>query len=311
MEVLNTLLPVFLMIALGTILRRTRFLSAEVVSGLNSLVFWIGLPSLLFYEVATASYDYQVAGKTFLSVLAATILCIIVGYIVSAALRMPVYSVGAFVQGAFRGNLYYVGLAVLLYSLENVASEEAARLKNIAILVLALIIPLYNMTAVVVLLAGRHKLDRYVFWRLGKQIITNPLIIACVAGAVYPLVFPPLPQAIARSLTSIGQISLPLALITIGAALVGCKVAGYALWAFISTAVKLIIAPLAGLLAAYLFNLGTGETRIAMIFMACPTAAVSYVMTEQLGGDDKLAAAIVALSTVLSIIPLSAVLALF
>ncbi|MFA7485368.1 MAG: AEC family transporter, partial [Phycisphaerae bacterium] len=71
MEVINILLPVFIIIALGTILRRTNFMSQEVALGLNRLVFWVGLPSLLFYEVATAKYDYHLAGKTFLVVLSA------------------------------------------------------------------------------------------------------------------------------------------------------------------------------------------------------------------------------------------------
>ena len=66
MHIINTLLPVFLIIALGALLRKTKFVSAEFVAGLNRLVYWVALPCLLFYKLATASYDYQVAGKTFL-----------------------------------------------------------------------------------------------------------------------------------------------------------------------------------------------------------------------------------------------------
>ncbi len=299
------------MIALGAILRRTRFLSSEIVTGLNNIVFWVGLPSLLFYQIATAEYDYPLAGKTFLVVLAGTLLCVVVGYIVAMILGLPGPSIGAFVQGAFRGNLYYVGLAVLLYSISNGNPVSAERTKNIAILVLALIIPVYNITAVIVLLAGRQRLDRRVFTRLIRQVVTNPLIVACAAGVIYQFVFPPLPLAISRTLTSVGQVSLPLALIAVGAALVESKIGGYALWAFSASAIKIVIAPLAGLLAAIMLNLGPGETKIALIFMACPTAAVSYVMAEQLGADEKLSAAIVTLSTVLSVISLSIVLAVF
>jgi predicted permease len=311
MEVINTLLPVFLMIALGAVLRRTRFISTEVVAGLNNIVFWIGLPSLLFYQIATAEYDYAIAGKTFLVVLAGTLVCIVAGYIIAGFLRLPGPSVGAFVQGAFRGNLYYVGLAVLLYSLSGIETPDATRMRNIAVLVLALIIPIYNVTAVIVLLAGRQKLDRQVFGRLIRQVVTNPLIVSCAAGVIYQFVFSSLPLAISRTLTSVGQVSLPLALVAVGAALVESKIGGQAVWAFCASAVKIVIAPLAGLAAAIMLNLGPGETKIAMIFMACPTAAVSYVMAEQLGADEKLSAAIVTVSTVLSIISLSVVLAAY
>ncbi|MFA7485905.1 MAG: AEC family transporter, partial [Phycisphaerae bacterium] len=205
----------------------------------------------------------------------------------------------------------YVGLAVLVFSFASETPENAARLQNIAVLVLALIIPIYNMAAVIILLSGRHKLDRYILFKLAKQVMTNPLFIACLAGLIYPVIFPPMPEYVSRALTSIGQISLPLALVTIGTALVDIRISGYVNWAFTASGIKIVIAPLAGLLAAYLFSLGADETRMALVFMACPTAAVSYVMTEQLGGDEKLSAAIVALSTILSILSLSAVLALF
>jgi predicted permease len=311
MEVINTLLPVFFMIALGAILRRTRFISTGVVAGLNNIVFWVGLPCLLFYQIATAEYDFASAGKTFLVVFAGMLVCVAAGYIAAGFLRLPGPAMGAFVQGAFRGNLYYVGLAVLLYSLSDNGDADAIRIKNIAILVLALIIPVYNVAAVIVLLAGRQKLDRRVFGRLTRQVVTNPLIVSCAAGIIYQFFFSSLPVAVARALTSVGQVSLPLALIAVGAALVESKVGGYALCAFSASVIKIVIAPLAGLAGAIVLGLGPGETKVAMILLACPTAAVSYVMAEQLGSDEKLSAAIVTISTVLSIISLSVVVALF
>ncbi|MFA5424246.1 MAG: AEC family transporter, partial [Phycisphaerae bacterium] len=311
MEVLNTLLPVFFMIALGAFLHRIKFLSDEVVTGLNGLVFWVGLPSLLFYEIIIAEYNYSLAGKTFLVILAATILCVVAGYIVAFLLKMPGPSVGAFVQGAFRGNLYYIGLAVLLYSIADYNPVDAERIKNIAILVLAFIIPIYNFLAVIILLAGRQRLGRRVILTLSRQIVTNPLIIACVAGLIYQFIFPPLPLAISRTLSEVGQISLPLALIAVGAALVQSNLGSSVLWSVIATVIKIAFAPVVGLLFAMLLNLGPGETKVALIMLACPTAAVSYVMAEQLGADEKLSAAIVTVSTVLSIISLGIVLAVY
>ncbi|MBA7638049.1 hypothetical protein ES703_45698 [subsurface metagenome] len=311
MHIINTLLPVFLIIALGALLRKTKFVSAEFVAGLNRLVYWVALPCLLFYKLATASYDYQVAGKTFLVVLAGMLGCIIIGYIIAAIMRVPAAEIGTFVQGAFRGNLLYVGLPVIIYSFANSGGFNTTQAETVAILVLAPIVPAYNIAGVLVLLASRHKLDRHVPAKIFRQIITNPLILACVAGVLYSIVFPRLPVVIVRACSAVGQIALPLALLGVGATLVQGKIVGRRSFAFASSVIKIVVAPLVGFVAARLLGLGPAETRIGLLFLACPTATVSYVMAEQLGGDEKLAAAIIVVSTILSIFSLSVVIGLF
>jgi len=311
MHIINTLLPVFLIIALGALLRKTKFVSAEFVAGLNRLVFWIGLPCLLFYKVATAGYDYRLAGRTCLVMIIGMLSCTIVAYIVAFIIRIPPRAVGTFVQGTFRGNLYYVGLALIIYSFAGADSKMSAQMENVAILVMALLVPVYNIGSIIVLLASRHKLDRYVPLKITRQVITNPLFLACAAGVIYSQIFPPLPLVIIRTLSAVGQVSLPLALIGIGAVLAQSKIAGCGIPALAASIIKIAVAPIVGFWAAHLIGLGTGETRIVLLFLACPTAVTSYVVTEQLGGDEKLSAAIIVVSTILSILSLSVVIGLF
>jgi len=311
MQIINTLLPVFLIIALGAFLRKIKFFSDEFVAGLNRLVFWVGLPCLLFYKIATAEYNYQVAGKTTLVMVVGVLCCTVIAYIVAFIIRIPPRAVGTFVQGTFRGNLYYVGLALIIYIFAGADSRASAQMENVAILVLALLVPVYNIGSVIVLLASQHKLDRYIPARIANETIANPLFIACAAGAIYSYVFPPLPLVIARSCDAVGQISLPLALIGIGAVLAQSKIAGSGIPAFAASIIKVAVSPIVGFWAAHLIGLGAGETKIALIFLACPTAVASYVVAEQLGGDEELSAAIIVVSTVLSIISLSVVIGLF
>jgi predicted permease len=80
--------------------------------------------------------------------------------------------------------------------------------------------------------------------------------------------------------------------------------------ATVAAMLKTIAAPLLGLLIAGLLGLSGTETRVALIFLACPTAAASYVMAQQLGADDGLAANIIMLSTVLAMPALAAIIAL-
>ena len=310
MHVINTVIPVFLVIALGAYLRRSGFFSADFISGLNRLVYWIGLPCLLFYKIASAPYDFQRAWETYVVVLAGTFACIGAGYVFSFFLRLSRVDTATFVQGVFRGNLLYIGIPVIVYSFTNGSGFDAAKMETTAILVLALMVPVYNITAVIVLLVGRHKIDRYSPVKIVREIITNPILISSVLGILYSFFFAELPLAVSRSFRAIGQIALPLALFGVGSALVREKVAGR--WAAAAASlIKIFLAPFVGWLAAEMIGLGAGETRIALLFLACPTATVSYIFAVQLGGEKQLAAALVVVSTVLSIVSLSFVVGFF
>ena len=115
-ELLSTLtivLPVFLVIGLGFALRRTALIDANFLYQLNRLIYYIALPSLLFYKIGTADF-----GASFNEALVlGLILVIAIGFALSytwAALRgYPPAVRGTFSQGAFRGNLAYIGLAMV------------------------------------------------------------------------------------------------------------------------------------------------------------------------------------------------------
>ena len=311
MHIVNTLVPVFLIIAIGVALRRSNFLTSELVSGISKLTYWVALPCLLFYEVANAQYDFGMASKTFLVVVSGMAGCIVISFVTALLLRMPVSSIGTFVQGCYRGNLAYIGLPVLIYSFSNTDQADADRFRTIAVLVLALMVPIYNILAVIFLLASQHRLDRHVSIKIFRQTITNPLFLSCIFGVVYSLFFKGLAFPIDRTFKAISAMALPLSLLTIGASLSEEKVGGYLKVSILASIIKLAVGPVIGLIMLKLLSLGAGQARVAMIFLACPTAVASYIMTDQLGGDRGLSAKIVVLTSILSVISLGLVVAFF
>ena len=312
MHIINTLAPVFLIIALGAALKRGNFLSEDFAKGINRLAYWVGLPCLLFYKVTGAEYDFSAAGMTFLVVAASTVSCAIAGYIVSYFMKVPASSCGTFVQGALRGNLAYVGLAIIISSLSGAEAAFASRVESIAVLVVALTVPVYNFLSVIVLLLSRHELNRGIFLRVVRGILTNPLIIACVSGIVYSLFFDSMAPALSRTFAGIGQMALPLALIGIGTSLAKKKEAVDNFRpALGSSLIKVFLAPLTGFLFAKFAGLGAAEMSVVMILLACPTAVASFVLTEEIGGDSPLSAKIVVVSSILSAISLALAVGLF
>ncbi|NLF30071.1 MAG: AEC family transporter [Planctomycetes bacterium] len=309
MVVLHTLAPLVLIVALGLVLRRSGFMPAEFYRGMNRLVYWVGLPALLFDKTSRAQGVGDQAMVVFLVMLAATLGCVALACAAGPLLGVRRRSLGAFVQGAYRGNLAYVGLPVVLFAF----GEADTTWNAVAALALAPMVPIYNAMAVVALTAGQDPQGGSRAGQAGRtalRVITNPLLLACVAGIAVSLTGLDLPLAASRTFQAVGQMALPLSLLGIGASLSFHHLrAGWRPVAAAS-ALKLVAAPLLGAAAAWALGACPEATRIALLMLACPTAVVSYVMAEQLGADDRLAGGIVLLTTIASVGSLAAVLLL-
>ncbi len=309
--VINTLAPVFAIIALGAILRRAGFLTAEFIRLASRLTYWVGLPCLLFSKVAQANQIEGRAGTVAAIVLAGMGVCIIAALLAARIFRMPGKQVGTFVQASFRGNLAYIGLAVIFFAFANSDGDAGgAKAQSLSALSLALIVPIYNIASVIALLVGRHSLTRQAIWKMLIRIVTNPLLLATVGGYLWLQTGKQLPMAISRSCVTTGQFALPLALLCVGAALATTPIQGRALSSVLAGVIKVGLAPTAGFFIADLLGAAPHEKAIAMIMLAAPTAVASYIMADQMDGDAPLAAGGIVASTLLSVISLTIVVAM-
>lgn len=313
MYILNVLAPVFLVIALGAVLRRARFVSDDVFGGMSRLAYWVGLPCLLVHKIAGTSFDGSGSFDTFWLVFIGMIASVIVSGVLALAMRMRREQIGAFIQASFRGNLAFVGLAVIMSAfsaLPGGGGEDLARAERAAVLTFGPIVPIYNIAAVLVLLAFRHKLSIRSVRTMLLQVASNPLLIACVIGVAVSLSGWPLPSPVARTLEILGRFALPLALLCVGGKIAATKLAGNIRLPALAAIVKLTVGPVVGCFAAGWLGVDRVETAVALIMLACPTAVASFVLTEQLGGDSALSAGAVVVSTILSMASLAAVVAL-
>lgn len=308
MIVINTLIPLVCMVILGAVLERTRFAGKGFFRQTNRLVFWVGLPCLLFYKTARSHDTVTGVFSLFLVLFAGMVLCIAAGYAAAFLFRLPRKSLGAFVQGAFRGNLAYVGLPLVLFAL-NEAGDGVTTAR--AFLVIAPMIPLYNCAAVIILLAGRGDENASFRGQVRAIIVktaTNPLFLSVTAGFLWSLTGWPVPACAARTLEGIGRMSLPLALLGVGASLDFSMLQGRIGACAAAAVIKVGIAPLSGFLIGVLMELTRTELGIVMIYLACPTAVASYVMADQMDADSLLASGIIVMSILLAVPALSLVL---
>lgn len=308
MQIVDTLAPILLLILLGTALAHVRFLGQTFMADLNKLVFWIALPALLFRSASHAAGAGDQTVRLTGVLCAATILVSLAGWLVSLALRVPVSGQGTFVQAVFRANLAFIGVPAIAQLLGASSSAGPNLDLTTAVVAMSFTMALYNALAVLVLQASRRSAERWDLSALVTSIVTNPLLIAGMLGVVAAFAGVALPGFLDRTFEVLGDASVPIALMCIGGSLRFARLEGRRSWIAAAALLKVGGSPLVVWLLSRAVGLGPIEHRIAVVFAACPTAAVSYIMAKQMDGDATLASGAVALSTMLSLVSLSVVL---
>jgi predicted permease len=240
--------------------------------------------------------------------IAATLLISFIAWIASYALRLPGNARGTLVQSAFRGNLAYIGVPVLANSFAANPGAEAKHALTTAVVVMVLVMAFYNILAAIVLQASQHAHQKVKGWGLVRSIATNPLLLAGVVGLIVPLLHITLPGFVNKALVSLGDAAIPLALLCIGGSLVMTPLQGKLSAIVAAALLKTAALPLLVFVICHLTGLTPLENHIALVLAACPTAAASFVMARQMGGDEALASGSIALSTLLSVFSLAAAL---
>jgi predicted permease len=310
MQILNVLAPVFLMIAIGSGLQLSKFVSPDFLKEANRVTYWLGLPALLFSELAGSFHEIGGARVMLGAILAATALTVLIGYAVVALLRVPGAVAGTFVQGGFRGNLAFVGLPII-YSLPDTPLAWGVSTRTAAILIVAPMMVIYNVAGVVVLLLSQHQLGWRMLLPFAKQLATTPPLLATVAGIVFAVAGWHLPPAVDKTFTSLGEMALPLGLLGVGGSLVTVKLSGNWHLPLSAALVKTLVSPALGWAVGRALGLDGLELKLVMIFMACPTAIVSYTMAVEMKGDGALASGTIVLSVLTSLVSLAVVVGAF
>ncbi len=310
MLVLNTLAPVFLLIGLGALLQRGGFFSSAFLKEANRVSYWLGLPALLFSQL-THSFHEAGEAQTMLAAMAlATGGVIVAAYLVGALVRVPGASLGTFVQGAFRGNLAFIGLPIV-FALPDVPLAGGVSPRAAGVVVVAPMMVAYNVIAVVVLLLSQHRLGWSMVRPFLRQLLTTPPLLATIAGIGFALADWTLPSAVDKAMSALGEMALPLGLLGVGGSLATVNKAATGAGAWAAAGLKTLAGPALGWVAGRALGLGAAETKLVMIFLATPTAIVSYVMAIEMKGDETLAAASIVSSVLLSIAALAAVIGFF
>lgn len=297
--IVAALWPVFALIAVGFILRQVAFPDPAFWPAAEKLNYFILFPALLVSNLADAPL-YDPAILRLGAAIVAVVLCVAaLAALVSRVRGWEASRFGPLIQGLIRFNTY-LGLAIVQNLGGDVAVARAAVL-------LAISVPLVNVLSVLSLAGGRGVSAT----ALLRPVVTNPLILACLAGILLALTGWGVPPGTGEILGFMADASLPLGLLCVGAALRPAAAKREAATLLANSAMRLLAVPMLAVLAAAAFRLGPTETLILVTFTAIPTAPTAYVLTTQMKGDGTLMAGLITGQTVLAAMTLPFVLALF
>ena len=290
---LNATVPIFFLILLGMFLRKIQLMDDAFTARLNTLVFRVCLPALLFHDMYRTDYrtNWNTAYVVYcaLATLASILICTGVSYLLKDRSVQ-----GEFIQTSYRSSATILGIAVVQNLYHNV---------GMAPLMVIGAVPIYNIAAVIILemyRPDRGKLDAMLLRKTLHGILTNPIILSILLGFAWSLLRLPLPTIGDTTVDYVGRCATPLGIIAMGASFQWEKARQSAGPALVSTFIKLF-----GLCALFLplgvyLGLRNDLLVAALVMCGSSTTISCFVMAKGMGHKGDLTISTVMLTTLLS-----------
>src|SRR6266702_527254 len=303
-EVIDEHAPVFILIVLGVLLKRSLMRLDTQWHGLERLTYFVLFPMLLIQTLVRADLSKVpvagVGGALLLSALAMSLLCLALRPAL-ARLDIDGPAFSSIFQGAIRWQTY-VGLSVSA----NMFGDIGLALASVAMVA---IIPLVNVLSVAVL-AHYAAPEKQSARTVVMTVVRNPLIWACAIGLVINVIHLPLPKIWHEVADALGRSSLAIGLLVTGAGLHLEGLLRPSAAAGLGVFLKLILMPLLAVALALWFGLSGQNLVIVTACSAVPASSSAYVLARQMGGDAPLLAQIITLQTILAAITMPIAIAL-
>jgi len=281
MNLLNIILPTFIVILIGFFFGRLRRVD---MSAVVDIALYIGLPALIFTSMLKKSIVLDDAMKVWASALIIMIGCGVTAWIIFRALKkkhsglyipivimntvnipFPIIYLAFGAEGLYAATLFYIPNALLVFTLG------------------------------VYIASKKH-------WKESvKEVFRVPLIYAAILGLLCNLLRIDVPEIIIRPLNFIGLMALPLTLITLGYNLSTIKITSLPT-TLLASFLRMGVGILLGALMVHLFDLSGILRAIVILDSAMPAAVIASVLTTKYDNEAELVSSVVLVTTVISLI---------
>ena len=302
-EIFLQTLPFFMIIALGYGSGITKFFSEEATAYLTKFVFYFALSAMLFRFSANLSLADILDWQFVLAYLSATSLVYLIA--MRAALRRSVPMTEAAVEGqcAVIGNVGFLGIPMLVLLLGEGAVGPV-------MMVLAVDLIVFGSLIVILITGSRDgRMSPKILWTVSVGLIKNPMIVSISLGLLVSANNVSIPLPVNDFLTLLGAAATPGALFAIGASLASKSAERVAIAGWLSFC-KLVLHPAAVAVAAlFIFDVDPYAAGVMIAAAALPVAGNVYILAQHYGVAPTRVSASILISTALSVVTVSLVIA--
>jgi predicted permease len=304
-SVIDSLVPVFLVIATGWLVRVSGFIADENWSGLEKVTYYIFFPAIIVDTLARADLGsvpvLGVGGALVGAILAIAAILLVLRPLLQTSIAMDGPSFTSLFQGSTRWNTF-VALAVA-------SSLFGARGVTLMAVAIAAMVPLLNTLAIFVLVrfAGGPPQTPS---QIARTFVTNPFIWSCAIGLALNVAAVPLPKPAASFVDILGRAALGAGLLIVGAGLDARRLATPQPVHLLSLATKLVMLPVIAVTLAKWFAVDGLDLSVTAIAASVPSASGAYVLARQMGGNAPLMAEIITIQTLAAVVTMPLMLAL-
>lgn len=303
LAILAAVAPVFVVVALGWLCAWRGMIDAAGFRGLNSYVFVVAIPALLFSSGTAGHVGGGPAGVAFFAAAFIVYFAVLLG---GRALGWSLARSGPMALDATFGNTVMMGIPLIF------AGFGQAGLSILLVIIALHSLLLLTTATVVAELAQnvRAKPLALLAASIGG-VLRNPIVVSVVAAQLWTLLALPVPDVLRRCLDLVGAAGPPTALFCLGASLLGFNLASGWKQMTATVALKLLVLPLLVFAICRMMGLSGLETAVATMIAALPTGANSFMLAARYGAGAAESGAAVLVSSVVSVVTLAVVLGAF
>lgn len=293
---LNATVPLFVLMILGYIFKKAGVFSEEFTSTMNSFVFKVALPVLVFKDLAAEDFVAVWDLKYVLFCFLVTSVCIAVSFGSTFLFKNGRDFRGELTQASFRSSAALLGIGFI----QNIYGNS-----GMAPLMIIGTVPLYNIMAVVLLSVfkpsdEKGKIDKKLIKKTLIGIVTNPIIIGIVVGFAWSIIKIPQTVILTKTLNYIGGLATPLGLMAMGASFDIKKTGERIVPAIVASTFKLTVWCALFLPVAIRLGYATDKLIAVLVMLGSPTTVSSFIMAKSMGHEGTLSATTVMITSLFS-----------
>jgi len=291
------ILPIFILIVTGCVLRRA-FLKHEVFwKGIDGLTYYLLFPMLLILEITEADFDAGDIKTAIFVIITATLIAAAFMLLGQQILKMD----GKVFSSVFQGGVRFSSYVFLALS-QNLFGGEGVALSGIFI---AYMLVVTNVLAILVLNHYCSEKKQKSFNSAVLSLVKNPIIVAVVAAIIFNYFDVHFSGALKQTMSYFASGATPLSLMSVGAGLifVMTKIKHFAV--IYAIVLKIIALPLITFALLKLFGVSGVLAQITLLCSSISSAGNAYILSRQMGGDSEAMASIITWSTIASAVSIA------